>query len=167
MQVYTLISRQHYNEKPKAISYLTPSPLTPNLSGVVFFYDVSGGTEVYVEVDGLPEYSPGNMEESPIGPHGFHIHEIGICQISNPMNPFQSAGEHWNPDNQPHGNHAGDFPVLFSNKGYFRMRFFTNRFRPSDIIGKSVVIHLNPDDYKSQPSGDAGKRIACGVIVSF
>ena len=65
-------------------------------------------------------------QEPPIGPHGFHIHNIGLCEITDPENPFQSAGSHWNPDDQPHGNHTGDFPVLFSNNGYFRMQFFTN-----------------------------------------
>lgn len=64
----------------------------------------------------------------------------------------------------PHGNHAGDFPVLFSNNGYARMSFFTDKFRVRDIIGRSVMIHENPDDYRSQPPGDSGKRIACGVI---
>lgn len=44
------------------------------------------------------------------------------------------------------------------------MSFFTNRFRPSQVIGKSVMIHQNPDDFRSQPSGNAGKRLACGVI---
>ena len=78
--------------------------------------------------------------------------------------PFTSAGGHWNPDNQPHGNHAGDFPVLFSNDGYAEMQFFTNRFKPKDVIGKAIIIHQNPDDYRSQPSGNAGKRLACGII---
>ncbi len=64
----------------------------------------------------------------------------------------------------PHGNHAGDFPVLFSNDGYAEMTFFTNRFKPWEVIGKSVIIHQNPDDYRSQPSGNSGKRLACGVI---
>jgi len=47
------------------------------------------------------------------------------------------------------------------------MRFFTNRFLPGDVIGRTVMIHENPDDYRSQPSGDAGKRIGCGVIQAF
>jgi len=67
---------------------------------------------------------------------------------------------------QPHGNHAGDFPVLFSNNGYARMSFFTNRFCVQDVIGKSIMIHLHPDDFRTQPSGDSGKRNGCGVIKS-
>jgi len=65
---------------------------------------------------------------------------------------------------QPHGNHAGDFPVLFSNAGVARMSFFTNRFHVNDIIGKSVIIHESPDDYRSQPAGNSGKKLACGII---
>lgn len=56
----------------------------------------------------------------------------------------------------PHGNHAGDFPVLFSNGGRARMRLFTSKFKVRDIIGKSVIIHENPDDYRSQPAGNSG-----------
>lgn len=139
-------------------------PLAPQIRGIVRFKDVPGGTEVSVRVNGLPPYQPARNDQDPIGPHGFHIHEFGNCEIGDPRDPFQAAGEHWNPDNQPHGNHAGDFPVLFSNNGQARMRFFTNRFKVADIIGKSVLIHMNPDDYRSQPAGDSGKRLACGII---
>jgi superoxide dismutase, Cu-Zn family len=66
--------------------------------------------------------------------------------------------------NQPHGNHLVDFPVLFSNNGYAQMSFFTDKFSPSDIVGKAIAIHSGPDDYKTQPSGSSGKIIACGVI---
>ncbi len=76
-----------------------------------------------------------------------------------------AAGGHWNPTNQPHGNHAGDFPVLFSNDGYTRMLFFTNKFTVPQVVGKSVIIHQNPDDYRTQPSGNSGKKLACGVIM--
>ncbi|WP_307258367.1 superoxide dismutase family protein [Oikeobacillus pervagus] len=139
-------------------------PLARNLEGYVFFFEEPNGTEVYVEVSGLPKFRPGRGKQKQIGPHGFHIHEYGNCEVGNKNDPFKAAGEHWNPYNQPHGNHPGDFPVLFSNDGYARMSFFTNKFRVDDIIGKSVVIHQGPDDYQSQPSGDAGKRLACGVI---
>jgi Cu-Zn family superoxide dismutase len=126
--------------------------------------DVLGGTEVCIQVMGLPAYSPETNGKSPIGPHGFHIHEMGNCSIDKPDEPFMLSGGHWNPTNQPHGNHAGDFPVLFSNNGYSRMCFFTNKFYVRDILGKSVVIHQNPDDYRTQPAGNAGDRIACGII---
>lgn len=147
-----------------AMAKISGSPLYPNINGTVYFKDVSNGTAVYVYVTGLPKYQPDKDGQSPIGPHGFHIHENGSCEIGNPNEPFKSAGGHWNPDNQPHGNHAGDFPVLFSNDGISIMSFFTNKFKVSDVIGKSIIIHENPDDYRSQPSGKGGKRIACGII---
>lgn len=139
--------------------------LAPNLRGRVEFYEVQGGVEVRVEVWGLPSYKPAEDNNPPIGPHGFHLHENGNCDEGDPLNPFQEAGGHWNPTGHPHGNHVGDFPVLFSNNGYARMSFFTNKFKIDDIIGKSVIIHQSPDDYRSQPAGNAGKRLACGVII--
>lgn len=76
-------------------------PLAPEIRGTVTFTDVPGGTEVRVEVNGLPKYKPADGKNPPIGPHGFHIHENGSCLIGDPDNPFQAAGEHWNPTNQP------------------------------------------------------------------
>lgn len=154
------------DRKSEAIAYVKGGPLAPNLSGTVKFDSVQGGTKVTAEFWGLPDYQPGVENTSPIGPHGFHVHENGSCEVGDINNPFQAAGGHWNPDNQPHGNHAGDFPVLFSNSGYAKMCFFTNRFKPTDVIGKSIIIHQNPDDYRSQPAGNAGKRLACGIIRS-
>lgn len=164
---YTFCSRNSQNapiEKSWAVASITGGPLAPNIKGTVYFRDVPNGSEVYVYVTGLPEYTPGNNNNLPIGPHGFHIHENGTCEIGNPQEPFTAAGGHWNPTNQPHGNHAGDFPVLFSNDGIARMSFFTNKFKVADVIGKAVIIHENPDDYRSQPAGNAGRRLACGVI---
>lgn len=142
-------------------------PLAPDIQGIVLFQDVPGGTWVSVNINGLPNYQPAENGQAPIGPHGFHIHEKGDCQIGNPNDPFMAAGGHWNPDAQPHGNHAGDFPVLFSNNGQAMMGFFTNRFQVRDVIGRSIMIHQNPDDYRSQPSGNAGKRLACGIITLY
>ncbi|SET72795.1 superoxide dismutase, Cu-Zn family [Natronincola peptidivorans] len=160
--------RYYYYPSPNyssmAVAYVKGGPLRPQMYGTVWFREVPGGTEVCTEVHGLPPYRPATNDENPIGPHGFHIHEYGTCEVNNPEDPFQAAGGHWDPDNQPHGNHAGDFPVLFSNNGYSRMCFFTNRFTPADVIGKSIIIHENPNDYRSQPAGNAGKRLACGII---
>lgn len=147
-----------------AISYIKGGPLANNLRGTVIFKQVIGGTMVYVNLTGLPDYKPAQDGNPPVGPHGFHIHEFGNCSIGSSEEPFKAAGGHWNPTDQPHGNHAGDFPVLFSNNGKAIMSFFTNKFYPNDIIGKSIIIHENPDDYRSQPAGNAGKRLACGVI---
>ncbi len=155
-----------YENRTKAYAKIKGGNLYPNIHGVVFFDDVEGGTEVSVEVWGLPLYKPAEGNNQPIGPLGFHIHDNGVCEVTNPDNPFESAGGHYNPKNEPHGNHAGDFPVLFSNNGYARMTFFTDKFKPKDLIGRSVIIHQNPDDYRTQPAGNSGKRIGCGVILA-
>lgn len=147
-----------------AIAEIKGGPLAPQIRGVVVFTDVPGGTEVYVEVVGLPSYQPAPPGGQPIGPHGLHIHQFGNCDVGDPQDPFGQAGGHWNPTEQPHGNHAGDFPVLFSNNGYACMSFFTDKFKVWDVVGHSVIIHENPDDYRSQPAGNAGRRLACGII---
>lgn len=150
--------------RTKAYSKIKGGNIYPEIHGVVFFDEVEGGTEVSVEVWCLPLYKAAEGNNQPIGPLGFHIHQNGVCEVSNPDNPFESAGGHYNPTNQPHGNHAGDFPVLFSNNGYARMSFFTDKFTPEDVVRRSIIIHENPDDYRSQPAGESGERIACGVI---
>ena len=71
-----------------------------------------------------------------------------------------------NPTNQPHPMHAGDMPSLLASGGMAFSAFYTNRFYPEDIVGKVVVIHANPDDFKSQPSGNPGAMIACGEIIA-
>jgi superoxide dismutase, Cu-Zn family len=147
-----------------ALARMQGGPLAPRLSGVVEFRRVPFGTWVSISVDGLPGYQPAADGKLPVGPHGFHIHEHGNCDVGDPAKPFEAAGGHWNPTGQPHGNHAGDFPVLFSNHGRAEMGFFTDRFHVADVIGKAVIIHESPDDYRSQPAGDAGRRLACGVI---
>ncbi len=154
------------NLNARVVAHIQGGPLAPDINGIAWFRDVCGmGTQVCIEVTGLPPYRPASNGNAPIGPLGFHIHECGNCDIGDPQDPFQQAGGHWNPTHQPHGNHAGDFPVLFSNNGYAHMCFYTNKFRPRDVVGKSIIIHQNPDDYRTQPSGNSGKRLACGVIV--
>ena len=150
-----------------AIASLGGGPLRQQISGVVFIKDVPWGALVYANIQGLPSYQPAKGDIAPIGPFGFHIHAFGNCSIGESDNPFKNAGGHWNPTDQPHGNHAGDLPVLFSNNGRAIMEFFTNKFKVKDVIGKSIIIHENPDDYRTQPSGNAGKRLACGVIKPF
>lgn len=155
------------NMSQMVIANIKGGPIAPDIKGMVTFKEVVGGTMVSANISGLPEYKPAQNGNQPIGPHGFHIHENGVCRIGDPEDPFQAAGGHWNPRNQPHGNHAGDFPVLFSNNGRAIMSFFTNKFKPNEAIGKSIIIHQSPDDYKTQPAGDAGKRLACGLIKSY
>ena len=150
-----------------AIANISGGPIRPQIKGMVFIKDVPFGAVVYANIQGLPSYQPAKGDISPIGPFGFHIHKYGNCNIGESSNPFRGAGGHWNPTNQPHGNHAGDFPVLFSNNGRAIMEFFTNKFKVRDVIGKSIIIHENPDDYRTQPTGNAGRRLACGVIQPY
>ena len=93
----------------------------------------------------------------------FHIHSGSKCS-GNEKDPFADALTHYNPDDCKHPYHAGDLPPLFGNDGYAYMEFLTDRFEVSEIIGKTVIIHSNPDDFTTQPSGNAGMKIACGII---
>lgn len=147
-----------------AVADIRGSMEAPGLKGKVYFVRAPGGTRVIINVSGLPDYRPASVTGgSPIGPFGFHLHERS-CEEGNPSNPYAGCGGHYNPDDQPHGNHAGDFPVLFSNEGRADMSFYTNRFNIEDIIGRSVVIHQNPDDYRTEPAGNSGRRIGQGNI---
>lgn len=101
--------------------------------------------------------------------HGFHIHEKGDCSSGDGM----SAGGHFNPYGKPHGKgaerHAGDLPNLKADaKGRAKlsvdMDTITLASGPASIIGRGVIVHADPDDYASQPVGNAGARLACGVI---
>lgn len=150
-----------------AIAQIRGGPPAPQIIGIVWFMDVPEGIQVCVEINGLPPFQPARDGKAQIGPYGFHIHEFGNCEMGTPETPFPATGGHWNPTNQPHGNHAGDFPVLFSNHGYAWMCFFTDRFKVSDVIGRSVIIHESPDDYRTQPAGASGRKIACGTIKPY
>ncbi len=103
--------------------------------------------------------------------HGFHIHEVGDCSSGDGM----SAKGHFNPQGKPHGNpgsadrHAGDLPSLKSAKnGRAKLEATVDGISlspgPNSIIGRGMIIHADPDDYKTQPTGNAGARLACGVI---
>lgn len=155
---YTLL------EKPAAVASVMGSGLAPNVRGTVSLYDADGGTVVAAEISGLPATVQGTAAVPPVNPFGFHLHAGTSCDMPNAAEPFPGSMGHYNPTNQPHPNHAGDFPVLLGNNGYAFLAFFTNRFKPADVIGKTVVIHQNPDDFRTQPAGNSGKKIACGVI---
>lgn len=143
------------DNRPRATAWVTGNDGHPQLSGLVKFYDTPyGGTLVEAEVFGLPadtSYASGFF--------GLHIHEYGDCS-----RPFDKTGEHYNPTLQPHPQHAGDLLPLFSNQGYAWGAFYDKRITPAEIIGRSVVIHSRPDDFTSQPSGNSGDKIGCGVI---
>jgi len=155
---YTLL------ERPAAIADMRGSGLAPNIRGTVSLYAADNGTLLAAEISGLPATVPPAAGTQPVNPFGFHLHTGASCDRPEAGEPFPGSMGHYNPENRPHPDHAGDFPVLLGNNGYAFMVFYTNRFKPADVIGKTIIIHLNPDDFRSQPAGNSGKKIACGVI---
>ena len=104
------------------------------------------------------------------GNHGFHIHEFGDCSAAD----FTSAGGHFNPAGNPHGGpkdakrHEGDMGnVEAGADGSATIDYTDNELRfegSQSILGRGVIVHANPDDFKTQPTGNAGGRVACGVV---
>ena len=103
--------------------------------------------------------------------HGLHIHEAGDCSSGDGM----STKGHFNPFGKPHAHygsaerHAGDLPPLKANKSgranvQIDLDIITVTPGPASIIGRGLIVHADPDDYKTQPTGNAGARLACGVI---
>jgi superoxide dismutase, Cu-Zn family len=130
-----------------------------DIRGAVVFTEADGKVTLWVTLTGLP---PGN--------HGFHIHEGGEC-----VGDFSSAGGHFNPTAEPHGapdaprHHAGDFGNLVANEAgvvaaTLEDETITLEESTLSIVGRTVIVHADEDDQISQPAGDAGARIACGVI---
>ena len=129
--------------------------------GEATFEQVGSKVRVIVFAQGL----------KPDAEHGFHIHEAGDCSSGDGM----STKGHFNPFGKPHGDpksgerHAGDLPALKAGKDGrgkidVEMDVITLRSGPANIVGKGIIIHADPDDYRTQPTGNAGARIACGVI---
>lgn len=131
----------------------------PGIGGMILFYAFRKGTIVVADITGLPS------GEGRCGGKifGFHIHEGATC-TGTATEPFTGAGGHYNPYECLHPQHAGDMPNLFENRGKAWNAFFTERFTPEEVKGHTVIIHDMPDDYRSQPAGNAGNRIACGMI---
>ena len=144
--------------KPCAVAHIKGGTEDSQVYGTVCFYSWANGTIIKLEVMGLPQSEKNNF-------WGFHIHENGNCDEGDLEDPFKNAGEHFTMEDELHPNHTGDLPIIYSNNGYSFMIYYSDRFKPDDVIGKSVIIHKNFDDITTQPSGNSGKRIACGVIV--
>jgi Cu-Zn family superoxide dismutase len=132
-----------------------------DVRGLVTFATVDDGILVSAEVGGLSE-----------GLHGFHIHETGDCSAPDAL----SAGGHYNPADAPHGapeapgaeRHVGDLGNLEAGADgrarYERVDSVLTLSGPTSIVGKAVIVHAGQDDFTTQPTGDAGPRLACGVI---
>ena len=154
------MSHQFYTEVmrvalPMAIAKVSGGEKYPEIKGIVQFYQTPlGGLIVEVEVMGLPA-----REGQEASFFGFHIHENGDCADN-----FGNTGNHYNPTGRPHPEHLGDLPVLMAVDGYTWMCFYDANLTISQIMGRSVVIHDKPDDFRTQPAGASGDKIACGVI---
>jgi superoxide dismutase, Cu-Zn family len=129
------------------------------VQGKVTFTQRADGVEVMAELTGL---TPGK--------HGFHVHEFGDCSKMDGT----SAGGHFNPEGMPHGGpdsaqrHVGDFGNVEAGASgkavYKRVDHLIALSGPHSIIGRSIIVHAGADDLTSQPSGNAGARVGCGVI---
>lgn len=144
---------------PTATAVLEPRSGS-NVKGTLTFRTVGAGVEISGTVEGL---APGD--------HGFHVHEHGDCSAPDAA----SAGGHFNPLDQPHGapdadaHHAGDVGNLTAAADgkatkTFVMKGVTLAGDATSIVGKAFIVHEKADDLKTQPTGDAGGRVACGVI---
>ncbi len=135
-------------------------PATP--SGTLQFAATSDGVQITGTVIGL----------APDSEHGFHIHQTGDCSATD----FKSAGDHFNPEGVAHGaptaapHHLGDIPnIKADNTGTATVNAAIAGATlrdggPHDLVGKAAILHARPDDYTTQPAGDSGDRIACGVV---
>ena len=147
--------------KPNTYAIIKGSEKYPNIIGIVRFYQLRNGVLVAAEINGLP-YSDSICKNQI---YGFHIHSGNKCD-GDMTDPFSGAMAHYNPAKCNHPFHAGDLPPLFGSRGYAFSVFLSDRFSLSEVLGKTVIIHGNPDDFTTQPSGNAGEKIACGVIKS-
>jgi Cu-Zn family superoxide dismutase len=140
---------------PKAVAKLAPTKGN-SAGGTVSFEQRGSKVLVSGTVSGL----------KPNAEHGFHVHEKGDCSSGDGM----SAGGHFNPAGAGHGHHAGDMPNVRADAyGTATFSFETTGIAigagAADIVGRGLIVHRDPDDYKSQPAGNAGPRLACAVIA--
>lgn len=147
-------------DAPQAVAELKPTRGS-RTAGTVHFHQLEDRVRVVARVSGLV---PGRE-------HGFHIHEAGDCGSGDGM----SAKGHFNPGKHPHGHfssserHAGDLPALKGDSGgaaglQVDLDLITIEPGPASIVGRSLIVHADPDDYRTQPTGNSGARIACAVI---
>lgn len=145
---------------PKAVATLEPTKGN-TAAGTVTFQQDGDRVLVTAKVTGL----------TPNSEHGFHAHEKGDCSSGDGM----STAGHFNPDGKPHGpqaadHHAGDMPALKADangvaQASFELTGVTIGSGTMNLVGRGLIVHASPDDFKTQPTGNSGARIACGVIT--
>lgn len=156
---------------PTAQAHVRGNSEYPDLHGTVLFYQLRDAVLVSAFVEGLPtpeNPAPAKTPSTPANPcpasfFGFHLHAGKSC-TGTTADPFADADGHFNPGDCPHPSHAGDFPPLLGTNGFAWNSFLTDRFRVRDVLGRTVIIHAHPDDFTTQPSGNSGPMIACGII---
>lgn len=149
-----------FRRRADAVAFINGSEKYPDVQGRVLFYQLQNGVIICAEVIHLPKST--SVCSSPI--FAFHIHSGDRCE-GNEQDLFADAGMHYNPNGCPHPYHAGDLPPLFGVGGRALSVCLSDRFTVQEVIGKTVIIHASPDDFTTQPSGNAGEKIACGVIT--
>lgn len=142
----------------KAVCVLYPTEGN-TANGTVVFTQANNGIQVSVDMNGLSE-----------GKHGFHVHQYGDCSAPDGT----SAGGHFNPEHMPHSSpqsakrHVGDLGNIVANAEGMAQVEFTDTvltfYGKNSIIGRGIIVHAGEDDLNSQPTGNAGSRVACGVI---
>lgn len=152
----------NHPQPPSAVATLSPASGS-QVSGVVRLVQEGDHIVVRARVTGL----------APNSEHGFHVHEKGDCSAPD----ASSAGGHFNPEHKLHGSpsgehHAGDLPSLKADAAgvaatSFEVKGSLLGTGAGDLLGKALVVHADPDDYMSQPAGNSGARVACGVIASM
>jgi Cu/Zn superoxide dismutase len=146
---------QTMQKPPLVCAHITGSSEIHNMVGDVYLYPFLDGSLLVVDVQGIP-FS---------GFYAFHIHQHGPCIAGEGYTGFHEVGGHYSTtENTPHPYHAGDLPVLMADYGHAFMIVYTDRFKPSDVLGRAMIIHEWPDDYRSQPGGDSGQPIGCGTF---
>lgn len=142
--------------RPAAYAKITGEAAGSSISGIIYIYPERDGSLLSVRVNGLPR-AEGNC-----GSRFFalHIHEGSACSGEG----FSGAGAHFSKGDCVHPHHAGDLPPLIGCGARAYLAVLTGSFTPWEVIGRTVIIHEGMDDFTSQPAGNAGARIACGVI---
>jgi Cu-Zn family superoxide dismutase len=147
---------------PMAMAMLVPTANQTAKGMIHFMENRDGSVEVQVDLTGVPA-----------GVHGFHAHDKGDCSDNG-----MASGGHYNPLNAPHAGpeaaskHAGDFGNVTANENGIVNTMFTTRSitvspGPISVAGHAIILHANADDLTTQPSGNAGARIACGIVQSM
>ena len=130
------------------------------INGTMLVYRYQEGSILVFEVTGLPNTGCNQ------GIHGLHIHKGATCTGSK-SEPFSDVDGHFSLNDCLHPYHSGDLPPLFSLNGNAWMAVYIQKFIPEQIVGRTVIVHEQPDDFTTQPSGNAGKMIACGEIIEL